>query len=166
MIERRNYTKGTHLDRWRVLRRSWRRWLGPFPPQESDQTDPQVPARPRGSSGATEASERRLKQLNAVLRDSSDAGRSLRCRVVGFPRGGRCRDEAISPPKVAIDGAAAIRSRSRGRATVGAKVAVRVQSEARGMKRTGRTWMDGVWSEDRGGLELMRLVTRLMLERK
>lgn len=154
------------LDRWRVLQRSWRRWLGPFPPQEFDQTDPQVPARPRGSSGATEASERRLKQLNAVLRGSSDAERSLRCRVVGFPRGGRRRDEAISLLKVAIDGAAAIRSRSRGRVTVGGKVAVKVQCEARGMKETGRVWMDGAWSEDRGGLESMRLVTRLMLERK
>jgi len=108
-----------------------------------------VPARPRGSSGATEASERRLKQLNAVLRGSSDAGRSLRCRVVGFPRGGRRRDEAISLLKVAIDGAAAIRSRSRGEVTVGGKVAVRVQCEARGMKETGRAWMDGAWSEDR-----------------
>ena len=67
---------------------------------------------------------------------------------------------------MAIDGTAAIRSRSRGRATVGAKVAVRVQSEARDMKETGRAWMDGAWSEDRGGLESMRLVTRLMLERK
>lgn len=137
------------LDRWRVLQRSWRRWLDPFPPQEFDQTDPQVPARPRGSSGATEASERRLKQLNAVLRGSSDAGRSLRCRVVGFPRGGRRRDEAISLLKVAIDGAAAIRPRSRGRVAVGGKVTVRVQCEARGMKETGRVWMDGAWSEDR-----------------
>ena len=90
----------------------------------------------------------------------------MRCRVVGFPRGGRRRDEAISLLKVAIDGAAAIRSRLRGRVTVGGKVAVRVQCETRGMKETGRVWMDGTWSEDRGGLESMRLVTRLMLERK